>query len=236
MENVTSNIELFFRELNFNQSSHTYNVGNLILPSVSGLIKDFTYPFERMKIANNVAIKKNINVQEVLDSWDNTAKEACDRGHRVHDFGENYVWDRSLIPSCGQEQAVVKFWNDIPEYIVPVIMELKMYHKHYHYAGTGDIILYNKKTSKFIIADYKTNKDLFKNFKDKRLKYPFNFLKDCPYNKYQLQLSFYQILFEQTDYIVESRKLIWLLPDGNYKMYDTENYTLELKQYLASRN
>lgn len=236
MENVTFNIEVFFRELEFNEEKHVYNVGKLFIPSVSGLIKDFTYPFERMKIANNVASKNNKTVDEVLKEWDDTAKEACDRGHRVHEFGENYVWDRSLIPSCNQEKAVVKFWNEIPDYIVPVVMELKMYHKQYLYAGTGDILLFNKKTNKFIIGDYKTNKDLFKNFKDKRLKYPFNFLQDCPYNKYQLQLSFYQILFEQTGYIVESRKIIWLLRDGTYKMYDTQDWTLELKQYLASRN
>lgn len=236
MENVTQNIELFFRELKFKESNHTYNVGKLILPSVSGLIKDFTYPFKRDQIAKNCAIKQNRPVKDITDEWDATAKEACDRGHRVHEFGENYVWDRSLTPSCPQEEAIVKFWAEVPDHIVPVIMELKMYHKTFLYAGTGDILLYNTQSKKFIIGDYKTNKDLFKNFRDKRLKYPFTNLQDCPYNKYQLQLSFYQILFQQTGYQVESRKLIWLLKDGNYNMYDLEDYTETLKQYLASRN
>ena len=115
-------------------------------------------------------------------------------------------------------------------------MELQMFHKDFNYAGTADVLLYNTRTKCFIIADYKTNKDLFKNYKDKRFKYPFAYLKDSPYNKYQLQLSFYQILFQQTKYIVEDRKIIWLIPNGTYNMYSTEDFSSELKHYLLNRN
>jgi hypothetical protein len=94
--------------------------------------------------------------------------------------------------------------------------------------------LYNTLTGKFILADYKTNRDLFKNFASKKLLYPFNFLLDNPYNKYQLQLSSYQILFELVGYEVESRRIIWIKPDGNYEMFKTVDYTERLKQYLLN--
>ncbi|MBV1928914.1 MAG: PD-(D/E)XK nuclease family protein [Gammaproteobacteria bacterium] len=229
-------IEAYFKKLEFNKEAHTYKVGEVAMSSVSKLIGSFHYPFERQKISSNTAFRRNVDQSVVLAEWDATRDEACARGHRVHDFGEAYVWDRSLKPSCPQEEAVVKFWAEMPDHIVPVIMELKMYHKTFIYAGTADIILYNKKTNKYIIADYKTNKDLFKNFKNKKLKYPFAYLKDSPYNKYQLQLTFYQLLFEQTGFQVEDRKLIWLLKDGNYNMYSTENFASELKYYLTNRN
>lgn len=236
MENVTLKINEFFAKLEFDATQHRYNVSNENLISVSGLLKDFQHPFERDGIARGVAEKRRITSIEVIAEWDANTKEACDRGHRVHDFAERYVWDRTLIPSCGQEKAVVKFWSEIPPHIVPVIAEIKMYHRIFKYAGTADILLYNTETRKFIIGDYKTNKDLFKNYKDKRLKYPFAYMKDSPYNKYQLQLSFYQMLFQQLGYVVEKRKIIWLKPNGTYNMYDTESFESELKHYLISRN
>jgi len=236
MDDKKGKLIVFFKELEFDKEQHAYNVGKNRLPSVSKLVSSFAYPFQRNKISSDVAFRRNVDQSEILAEWDATRDEACARGHRVHDFGENYVWDRSLKPSCKQEEAVVKFWEELPEYIVPVIMELKMYHKTFHYAGTADILLYNKKTNKFIVADYKTNKDLFKNFKNKKLKYPFAYLKDSPYNKYQLQLTFYQMLFQQTGFQVEDRKIIWLQRDGNYNMYSTEDFSSELKYYLINRN
>ena len=129
---------------------------------------------------------------------------------------------------CGQERAVIKFWNDLPEHVVPLILELQMYHKQYMYAGTADVPLYNKKTKTVIIADYKTNKDLFKNFRGKKLLHPFTDLLDNPFNKYQIQLSYYQLLFEQVGLNVSSRKIIWLKKDGEYEVFDTVDYTEKL--------
>lgn len=236
MDTIKVKITDFFNELKFEQKTHSYSVNNLSLPSVSKLIKDFVEPFNAQKISVGTARKRGISQQEVLAEWNATRQEACDRGHRVHDFGEHYVWNRELIPSCGQEKAVVKFWNDVPTHIVPVVMELQMFHKEFMFAGTADILLFDKMTGKFIIADYKTNNDLFKNYQGKRMIFPFDDLLDCPYNKYQLQLSFYQLLFEQIGLEVSSRKIIWLRKDGNYKMFDTEDYRKRLIKYLSERN
>ena len=107
-----------------------------------------------------------------------------------------------------------------------------MFHKEFMFAGTADILLYNTVTGMFIIGDYKTNKDLFKNFNGQKMLGPFNNMLDCAFSKYQLQLSYYQILFEQTGLKVSSRKLIWLLPDGTYKMYNMDDHTKVLKEQL----
>ena len=132
----------------------------------------------------------------------------------------------------GFEEAIVNFWNDLHSTVIPLVIELQMFHKEYMFAGTADILLYNTVTNTFIIGDYKTNKDLFKNYKGKTLLSPFKNLLDSPYNKYQLQLSFYQLLLEQTGFKVSSRKLIWLKPDGTYLLYNTDDYTDILKEQL----
>lgn len=226
------NIQNHFKALQFNEEFHQYNVDDVSFTSVSKKIEKYVDKVDFDKIAGRIATIRGISKQNVLDEWEEIKEEACTRGTRVHLFGERYVWDRNEKPSCKQEEAIVKFWNDLPPHIVPALIELRMYHPALTFAGTSDILLFNQKTGKFIIADYKTNKDLFKNFKEKKLLYPFHNLLDCPLNKYQIQLSFYQILFELTGYKVESRKVIWLLKDGTYIMYDTEDFTQTLLSNL----
>jgi hypothetical protein len=165
----------------------------------------------------------------ILQDWLDINKESIERGHRVHSFGELYQFDRSLKPSCPQEEAIVKFWQEVPEHIIPVAAELRMYHFKELYAGTADIILFDTKTQTYIIADYKTNKDLYKNFKGKTMTGVFSHLLDCPLNHYVIQLSYYQILLEQVGVQVGRRVIIWLGLDGNYTLIDTEDVRNLLK-------
>lgn len=223
----------FFNKLEFDEPTHIYSIaGKRIKSSVSKLVKIFVKQTDFSEIAE--AIDKRDGLEKGTTSliWDLNSKVSLAIGTAAHYFGELYAFHRVLKPSNKYEEAIVKFWNDLPEHIVPVEMELKMYHKDYMFAGTGDILLYNTITGKYIIGDYKTNKDLFKNHKKQKMLGVFKDLLDMPLNHYQLQLSFYQLLFEQTGLSVESRKIVWIKPDGTYEMYDTCDYTGELKNYL----
>jgi hypothetical protein len=225
----------FFKDLEFNEPTHIYKVkGKKIKSSVSKLVKLFVKSTNFKDIATSIDKRDELPTGTTSLIWSLNSKVSLAIGTAAHFFGELYAFNRILKPSNGYEVAIAKFWKELPEHIVPVEMELKMYHKNYLFAGTGDILLYNKITGHYIIGDYKTNKDLFKNFKETKMLGIFNSLLDMPLNHYQLQLSFYQILFEQTGLIVESRKVVWVKPDGNYTMYDTEDYTLELKEYLKN--
>lgn len=233
MEKQKQNILNFFSQLNFDEEKHKYSVGTRkIKYSVSGLIKRFVKPFDSNLMSLLVAQKRGISQKEVLAEWEEKKIKACNLGNKTHLFGEKYPFDRTLVPEGGHEVAVTKFWNSLPFHIIPVTMELQMYHKIYFFAGTADIILYNILTDTFIIADYKTNEDLFKNYKGQKLLGIFKHLLDNPFNKYQIQLSFYQILLEQTGVKVSSRKIIYLKPEGNFEMYDAVNFTEELKTYI----
>jgi len=229
-------IKNFFKDLSFNEDKHLYTVNNDILPSVSKLIKSYHEEFNAHAASLGTAQKTGKSQEQVLQEWKETGDEARSRGHRVHHFGEMYPWDRTLIPRCAQEWAVKKFWDELPEHIVPAFMELRMYHKIYKYAGTADILLFNTIDRTFILADYKTNKDLFKNFKGQKLRFPFTNYLDTPFSKYTLQLSYYQMLFEQTGSKISRRIIIWLDLEGNYQMYNTENEMDKLNYELIIRN
>lgn len=239
---LKSKIKSQFEQLRFDEALHKYNVNDITYTSVSKNIEKFSEKVDFDAIAYSMAVKASIRLgrenevniikQEILTEWKENNDEAKERGHRVHLFGELYPFNRSLKPTildnglpCPQEQAIVKFWEEIPPHIIPAFVELRMYHPILAFAGTSDILLFNTLDKTFIIADYKTNKDLFKNHKEKKLLAPFEHLYDCPYSKYLIQLSYYQLLFEQTGYKVSARKIIWLLKNGTYLMYDAEDLT-----------
>ena len=231
MENLKKDILERFKEVVFDEKTHTYKANNTKFKySVSQYIHKFSKPFDSETVASYVALKQGVSKQSVLNQWESVKDEACTLGTNTHLFGELYPFDRSLKPKNKFEEAVVKFWEELPEFIIPCIMELRLFCKSKLIAGTLDILLYNKKSNKFIIADYKTNKDLFKNYKCQKLLKPFNNLLDTPFNKYQLQLSLYKLVFENaTGFEVERTRIVWLKPDGNYSLYDTENLTEELE-------
>jgi hypothetical protein len=233
--NLLEPIKQPFSNLTFEEKEHRYFVESKPLKtSVSGLISKFYEHFDAQAVAPFSARKLGITTEEVLKQWTDNNEESKERGHRVHAFGELYQFDRSLKPSCPQEEAIVAFWASLPEHIISVAAELRMYHFEHLFAGTADIILFDTKTQSYIIADYKTNKDLFKNYKGKTMLAPFKNLLDCPLNHYVLQLSYYQILLEQIGIKVSKRVIIWLGLDGKFSTIHTEDVTSILNSNLSN--
>lgn len=234
MEQSIRKIKEFFSTLTFEEESHLYYVGKKKLKlSVSGVIKKLVAPVDFDQISKAIDFKQGLPLGTTKTFWKNKSDLACSKGNKAHYFGELYMFHRNLKPTDKMEEAVVHFWNSLPDHIVPAFAELQMYHKTKMFGGTADIILYNLKSNKFIIADYKTNEDLHKNFKGKKLLAPFDDLLEKAFSKYELQFSLYQILLEQVEGIeVENRALVWLLPDGTSKTYFTPNHTERLREFL----
>ena len=142
-----------------------------------------------------------------------------------------------------KEDAVVKFWNDLPQCFVPIASENQVCREDLGYSGTFDLLFYydaeldNKTPDKsgFVIFDYKTNKDLYKNFRGERMLYPFNELLNCSFNVYQLQLSLYQLALEPIGFKVIGRRIIWLKDDFSYEKINTNLYTYNLYYALINK-
>ena len=237
MDKIKKEIKTFFTGLEFNEEQHTYNVKSRYLTSVSKTISKYVEHVDFDMIAGFVAKKRTKETGRyttkamILAEWEAKKNNSCTQGTNVHLFGETYV--KGMRPTNGFESAIVRFWDSIPDHIQPFLFEIQMFSEELGIAGTADIILYNTKTNKFILADYKTNEDLFKNFKGKKLLAPFDNLLENSFNKYQLQLSMYQLLFEQCGFEVESRRIIWLKPNGTYENFKTEDLTQKLLKELT---
>jgi hypothetical protein len=230
-----------FGRILFTEDTHSYVLDDESLPSVSHKLKSFYKPFDS-NIAKFVAGKgkyKEMNAYEVKQSWKQKAQEAAEFGTKIHLFGEKYVTD-CIKPSNNFELGIVQWWMDLPSFVIPISLEQIVFSEKYSYAGTGDILLLNLRTGGIIIADYKTNEDLFKNYNNQKMYEPFDDLLDNAFNKYQLQLSHYQLALEEKGFIVESRVIIWLTENKEknkyYRQYQTEDYTLELKKYYGNNS
>lgn len=225
------NFELknFFKDLSFIEETHVYSVNNQPLKySVSKLISNYGNKFNTEIMSEAVANRDNILKENVIAKWDKERDNSIIKGNSVHYFAEEYLKNKNLKPITKQQELVVSFLNSIPSYIQIVFSELQMYHKKFMFGGTCDLLLYNTLTGKFILLDWKTNKDIHKNYKGQTLLLPFNHLLDTPFNKYQLQLSYYQILLQQIENLeIEDRKIVWF-KDTGYEMYSCKDYTKEL--------
>ncbi len=232
VSDIQINIKSYFSKLKFEEKSHIYTYKNKDLPSVSKLLHDFVEPVDWDKIAENIAKRDGREVWEVKKEWLDKNINACDRGHEVHLYAEQpYKVKEKRI----EDKAVRKFWEELPERYIVVFKELRMVHKLFGYCGTCDVLLFDTYTGTFILVDYKTNEDLFKNYKGKTLREPFNFLEECPFNLYQIQLSLYQILIEQIENIIVSERWIIYFKEENYSKYKVQNYIVELKEYLCKQ-
>lgn len=229
---VQSKIQNAFLDLEFEEGRHLYKVKNKLLTSTTAMIKQHTPEFNEKEVAGNVARKLQVKTNEVLLEWKNKREKAAYQGTKVHLFAENYIVNNELVPTCRQEEAVKKFIHEnilSGKYTV-LITELKMYSEKYGYAGTSDLLLWDNELEEIVIADYKTNYDL-----DKQYGYllePFSYTPNTPYCKYQIQLSYYQILLEEIELYAKQRVIIWLKTDGTYELRNCNDFTTILKDYL----
>lgn len=235
-----------FSDLKFEQKRHIYTLEGRILPSVSKLVESHCDKFNpNLQIKTRSGTKtlielcaakasreegRVVTVHETQTKWNNKRDLRCDIGTTTHDFLEKYTGIQR--PKTPWEVAGVKFFNDMSHEYDVLFREVRMHSREYAYAGTEDLVLIHRENGHIIAADYKTNEDLFRQYKSNTLKEPFEWAAETPYNKYQLQLSYYQIIFEEVGLHVDDRWLVYLQEDGNYKIYKTVNLVLELKEYL----
>lgn len=160
-----------------------------------------------------------------------------------------YIKEKNwLVPTRPKEEAIVKFYEELDENLHFVLAETKVYtglnkqltDLNQDYCGTFDLLMYykhptNDSKSGLIILDFKTNKELTKEFsrsKGKMLYPPFDDLYDESLGLYTLQLSCYQIPLEDIGLKVIARRIIHLKDDGTYELIAVPNVTDKLRKVL----
>lgn len=259
-------LDTYTNKLIFLEEPHEYYLDGVQYMCVSDVTHKYK-PITSEQMAEN-CVKKwkrdqdpsykyyGLTKEEILAQWAVKSGHACEFGTEVHAFGESmfyYMTEQydKILPECQhkfvdgrphpsnpQEEAIVKFWDDIPETFVPVLAETKVFNRNgTPYAGTFDILFYyvneeKPEKSGLVIFDYKTNEDLFKNFRQQKLLWPFNDMLDMSYSYYEIQLGCYQIPLENLGYNVIARRLIWVKPDGTYESLRVDEISNRVRDAL----
>jgi len=201
----------------------------------------------------------------IKEQWHQISQHACSHGTERHEFAESIFYfmtnqfDKILpqfkdrleyeeetgepvfVAKEPKEIAAELFYEELPDSLIPILAETKVYNEKLGYSGTFDLLTYYDATvdgksddkSGLVVMDWKTNRDLYKNFNDEKLLTPFEELLDMPLSIYKLQLSLYQICLEKIDLKVIARRIMWLLPNSTYDKIPLEPYTRQLEEELT---
>lgn len=271
-EEIRNKIKETFSGLVFIEEGHKYFLNGKQMTCVSDVTHMFQEHFDSESKAVETSQRNFDNPKSkyyrmtpemILEKWKSISTDACTTGTFRHEFGESCFYymtgqydkilpdyqdrltdDGGFIAYEPKEEAVVRFYEDIPECIVPILAETKVYDEELGYSGTFDILFYydaelEGKTSDksgLVIMDWKTNRDLYKNFMGKTLLYPFNELLDMPLSIYKLQLSLYQNCLNKIGLKVVARRILWLKPDGTYDKINLEEYVGVLREELKNKD
>lgn len=229
-EQVRIKLSTVFSPLTFNEERHLYFWhGVRVEKSITRIVSEHAEPFDADYWAPKCIAKEGVlTAHEVKHIWQTKSKEGCEIGHETHDYMEYY--NGLKYPNTPQKKAGVKYLIDMFKDYEIVCREFRMYSIRYKFAGTADILIRHKITGELFIIDYKTNKDLFKSYG--MLLAPFQSMISHPFAKYQLQLSYYQIMLEDIGIKISGRIVVHLMADENYKTYPCFDFTNHLRKYL----
>lgn len=238
IDQIRMELSEMFADLRFDEARHLYFVNGENYPSVSKKLESHYEKFDKELWLPRCAEKEGIPIWELEKKWDDKRDAACDMGHDTHDFLEHYKPGLDYLADIPQKKAGIKFFKDYihcknPRYTI-IYRELRMIHRLFKFCGTTDILLWDNAEQCIVIADWKTNEDLFKTYG--YLKAPFDHFQSNPFNKYQLQFSYYQLMIMQSKYKVSNRLLIYLDSEENYTLYPCIDLTKDLTEYLTDPN
>lgn len=236
IEEIKNKIKNSFSGLAFDEESHTYSLNGRQLISTTTYLKRFSDTFNAFH-ASEAKEKKILRLnandkrtgQYYRARWKHLKDEAAIMGTRVHLYAECYPdFD---TPIDWREQAILDFYQWLPDNYVVLFTELRVYDESTLHAGTIDGLLFNKDTGKLVIYDWKTNtRNINELYKNKNMRGDFSNLKATSLNKFSIQLSDYaNVLNKNTEFEVEERWIIWL-SQGDVSKLDADrndDYTIE---------
>lgn len=240
-----------FGDFKFFEEDHHYEYkGQRVGMSVTRLIEEYANEFDSQAVAERVAEKQNISVQEVLDEWEYKNKFACIKGSTCHEYAQSLWSKNTWIPnyfdrSNNYVDSVLKimrqandFHNDYQDRLEHLADEYVIGSEEYDIASAIDHLFINKLTGGLVLVDYKTNSDIHKTEKyAKNMKVPLSHLKDFTLNHYYIQLSIYKYLVEKyTNLKIEEMFIVYFSENiENYEIIPIPYLYEEVRKILELR-
>jgi hypothetical protein len=193
----------------FNDKSHVYFKKDKQLLSVTTFINQFKNKFDSDYYSKKIALRENKTQDDVLFEWKEKAFRSTEIGTAIHKIFEDYTFNNYSIlnddyvfeiPNIKEEyfleynnkkKTALLFIKNffLTQRLKPIYSEYIVYNDFL--AGQIDSICVDKENNYYIL-DFKTNKEIGYNSYGKKMLNTFNFIDDCTYYHYCLQLSIYK--------------------------------------------
>ena len=248
--------------LTFEPIEHRYFLGQREMKSVSSIVEHFA-PFDAEKMAARAAVNPKHplfgkTIEEIIGIWEENGRQAANAGTDVHAFGEacflymtgqedmigsdfyERIYPEGLMAISPKEISLARWWAEQDwNRFTPIAKETRLVNPELGYAGTFDLLLYDRFNTSFVQKDYKTNKDLEKWYGD-MMSAPLTMLRSNDIGKYTLQQTLYTVELRNIGFPVSGNDLIWLKEENYIEVPLDMNYdkviTYAVKLYMENIN
>ena len=250
MPNLDVSLWQAFNDIYFDEPTHKYtNSKGTQFQSVTSWINRFHEPFDAETVAKKCAAKRGVDYKELMTEWELEGKKSCVLGTEIHAVMERLWYRKSYHTILDKNSPLIddynsrvikckKLYEQLKTRFVPVKSEYIVYDVDAALCGTIDFIAYDTQFNKYVIFDYKTNKEIksIPNKWTKPLYDPFSTLWDNELGKYSLQLSTYKAILEKNcpDISIGSMYLLHI-PGGvnpikSFKCHDVSEIVKQILQ------
>jgi len=153
--------------------------------------------------------ERGYTLEAVLKEWDAKRDAANEKGTFIHNNLEWMLFNNKLPTDLEYKNIYESVWNFMRnKSYYKIFPEVVLHSEEIMIAGTADLRCQRTKNKDSVIDyfDYKTNiigydstsiKDNKVKHYNRFMKYPLEYLEDCEYNKYALQLSLYAFMDQE---------------------------------------
>nr|DAK84686.1 MAG TPA: ATP dependent helicase [Caudoviricetes sp.] len=245
-----------FDDYLFDEEPHIYYYkGEKVGVSGTKLLEKYENTFDSEKMAPFSAKKLNMSVDEVLNMWKTENLISQIKGTHLHAYMENmtanklYNYPKEEIKNTFGHDTLLESWfiitsmmddfkNDMRGKLIPIKSELIIGCPEFDIAGAIDQLYFNKETNELEIWDWKTNKEIkFEGYKGQTLLGKYNYLQDCNFIHYSIQLNIYKyILQRMTNLKIGACRIVWFNEKNKtYQVIDCKDLYKEAEELLLER-
>ena len=256
LQDIKDKINQAFGKYTFIENGHYYLCnGKRVGISTTGLISQYEQEFDSDTISQQVASKRGISQQEVLEEWRIENLHSTIKGSMIHEYAQSlwedkhYEFDYSSVPKeidldrlkSDIEKLIPQadnFYNDYKDMYELIGCEIYLGDEDYDECGATDQMMLNKYTGGIAIIDYKTNKKIeYESYKHKKMLIPLHKFDDCNYVHYSFQLGDYKFKFEKnTNLKVDETFIVYFNTNAdNYEIIEPLNMENEVIKILENR-
>lgn len=197
--------------LEFHPGPHSYVLDGEELTSVTRMIHRWFPEFDSEAVARKKAQREGLHHEALLAEWARKRDEAAAFGTKAHLMAEKIVAEKNSAAAddLAETPREKSYLAAIKEALGRIALgydvvetEMIVFSPGRKVAGTVDLLLRNRSNGEYVVADWKTNKEMkYKGFGSETGSGPCAKLVHCNFNHYSLQISAYGQLLTSESYL-----------------------------------